>query len=57
MICARCDQPILPSEAYETKPISSATGPGSDVVLHAVLCKQPPTQTAPVQQDRPIRGY
>jgi hypothetical protein len=57
MFCARCDQPILPGEAYETRPIISPTGPGSDVVLHKELCPQPPTQTAPVEPRRRIRGY
>jgi hypothetical protein len=57
MICARCDQPILPGE--KSLPIEkfSPSAAGGTEYVHAVLCKQPPTQTAPVQQDRPIRGY
>lgn len=47
MMCARCDEPILPGEAYEVRPIISPTGPGSDVVLHKKLCPRPLSQTAP----------
>lgn len=47
MMCARCDQPIPADE--ESTPIDafSASGPGSTVYVHKVLCEQPPTQTAP----------
>lgn len=54
MICDRCHQPILPSEAYEEIPIISPSGPGTTVNLHKWLCRQPPTQTAPAGDHRRV---
>lgn len=45
MICWRCDEPILPGEAYETLDICSPTGAGGTVYLHEVLCERVETQT------------
>jgi hypothetical protein len=47
MICARCDQPILRGEKYETHDIPSPSGPGATVTLHKKLCERPLSQTAP----------
>jgi hypothetical protein len=47
MICARCDQPILPGQPSTTFPVDSASAAGADVVVHAELCPMPAHQTAP----------
>lgn len=47
MICARCDQPILPGQASRTYPVDSASAAGADVTVHADLCEMPAHQTAP----------
>ena len=47
MICARCDQPILAGEAYDSEAIDGASAAGGTVILHRRLCDRPPTQTAP----------
>ncbi|ELP64153.1 hypothetical protein STRTUCAR8_05607 [Streptomyces turgidiscabies Car8] len=49
MICARCDQPIRRGQRTLKVPKDSASGAGGDVILHAVLCKKPPTQTYPAR--------
>lgn len=50
MICARCDKPILPGQAYDTEHIDSPSVGGASVDLHRELCVQPPRQTAPVRK-------
>lgn len=55
MMCARCDQPIRPGQAYETYDIPSPSAFGATVYLHKKLCVRPPTQTAPVRRAAPIR--
>jgi len=47
MICARCNKPIREDEPSQTYGIDSPSGPGATVVVHARLCKKPPTQTSP----------
>lgn len=47
MMCYRCGQPIRRGQRTVTVPKDSASGAGGDIVLHAVLCKKPPTQTYP----------
>lgn len=47
MICARCDQPILPSQRSQTYPVDSASAAGADITVHAALCEMPDHQTAP----------
>lgn len=47
MICARCQEPIRDDEPRETYDYHAASGPGLTIVVHARLCKRPPTQTAP----------
>lgn len=47
MICARCQKPIRNGEPYETYDIMRPTGASPTLVVHARLCKRPPTQTAP----------
>jgi hypothetical protein len=47
MICARCDQPILPGQASQTYPVDSGSTAGADVTVHADLCPMPAHQTAP----------
>lgn len=56
MICARCDEPILPGEPYETRPIMTNSGPGITIYLHPELCVTPPHQTAPDRPTAAIRG-
>jgi hypothetical protein len=56
MFCARCDQPILRGQAYETVDIDQPTSAGATVRLHKKLCPRPPRQTAPVEPRRRIRG-
>ncbi len=56
MICARCDEPILPDEEYLPVDKTSASGGGLVLHVHAKLCTQPPTQTAPVSRHGLIRG-
>lgn len=40
MICARCDQPILPGQKSVPYDIPSPSGPGTTVYLHKELCVQ-----------------
>lgn len=47
MICARCDQPILPGQKTRTYPVDGASGAGTTVVVHEWLCRKQPTQTYP----------
>jgi hypothetical protein len=47
MICARCDQPILPGQRSQTYPVDSGSAAGADVTVHAELCEMPDHQTAP----------
>ncbi|GGX91457.1 hypothetical protein [Streptomyces fructofermentans] len=47
MICARCDQPIEPVQAFETFPVDSGSAARDDVTLHARLCDAPAHRTAP----------
>ncbi|GAA4999425.1 hypothetical protein [Streptomyces siamensis] len=47
MICARCDQPILPGQPSTTYPVDSGSAAGADVTVHAELCDMPDHQTAP----------
>lgn len=48
MICDRCDQPIRPRQAYETRGIDAASGPGAVVYLHKKLCRRPEVKDYPV---------
>ena len=54
-ICARCDEPILPGQAYDTEAIDSPSVGGASVDLHKELCIQPPHQTAPVRKIQSVR--
>lgn len=47
MICARCDEPILPGQSSTTFPVDSASAAAADVTVHAELCDMPGHQTAP----------
>ncbi|MGW6215176.1 hypothetical protein [Streptomyces sp. NPDC055109] len=47
MICARCDQPIMPGQGSNTFPVDSTSAGRSDVTVHAELCDLPAHQTAP----------
>ncbi|NUS22738.1 MAG: hypothetical protein HOV92_00720 [Streptomyces sp.] len=47
MICARCDQPIMPSEKYEAVDKFSPSGTGGTLHVHKKPCKPTLTQTAP----------
>lgn len=50
MICARCNKPIREDEPRATYDMPSPTAAGITVIVHAYLCKKPPTQTAPVSR-------
>jgi hypothetical protein len=47
MMCDHCGQPIRPGEKTKTYTKDSASSGGGTVILHARLCKRPPTQTYP----------
>ena len=44
MICGRCDEPILPGQAYEKRNIAAPTGAGDTVYFHKPLCVKLPFQ-------------
>ncbi len=46
MMCDRCDQPIPPGQE-ERVPGGGASGAGTVVVLHRVLCRRSPSHAAP----------
>ncbi len=46
MMCDRCDQPIPPGQE-ERVPVDGASGAGTTLVLHRILCRRPPSHAAP----------
>ena len=45
VFCGRCDEPILPGEAYEKRAITAPSGPGDTVYFHKPLCVKLPFQS------------
>lgn len=55
MICARCDKPILPGEAYDSESIDGASAAGATVIVHREPCRRVDQPT--VQQGRGVRRW
>jgi hypothetical protein len=49
MVCARCDQPILPDEEYRRVDHIAPTGPGHTVYVHKERCQAVPHQRYPTR--------
>jgi hypothetical protein len=54
MMCARCDQPILKGQAYDTQDVERASGPPVTVTVHKEQCRRVDQPT--VQQGRGARA-
>lgn len=47
MMCARCDEPILRGQAYETQGVDRASGPPVTVTRHKEHCQRTDQPTGP----------